>query len=93
MKRNSIMASFLKKNIVEYQNITLKRIASMSNPKFLILLQNLLKSISWLFLAFVWGLFSNGLVFKMLDSQFMGPVFKTTGWLQGQLSLSSFWGW
>ena len=46
MKRNSIVASFLKKNIVEYQNITLKRIASMSNPKFLILLQDLLKSIS-----------------------------------------------
>ena len=30
----------------------------------------------------------NGVVVKMLDSQFRGPVFKTTGWLQGQLSLS-----
>ena len=29
---------------------------------------------------------------KVLDSQFMSPMFKTTGWLQGQLSLSSFWG-
>ena len=27
---------------------------------------------------------------KALDSQSMGPVFKTTGWLQGRLSLSSF---
>ena len=32
---------------------------------------------------------SNGLVVKALDSQSRGPVFKTTGWLQGQLSLSS----
>ena len=28
----------------------------------------------------------------VLDSQSRGPVFKTTGWLQGWLSLSSFWG-
>ena len=35
---------------------------------------------------------SNGLVVKALDSQSMGPVFKTTGWLQGRLSLSSFRG-
>ena len=33
---------------------------------------------------------SNGLVVKALDSQSRGPVFKTTGWLQGRLSLSSF---
>ena len=32
----------------------------------------------------------NGLVVKALDSQSRGLVFKTTGWLQGQLSLSSF---
>ena len=31
---------------------------------------------------------SNGLVVKALDSQYSGPVFKTTGWLQGRLSLS-----
>ena len=30
---------------------------------------------------------SNGLVIKALDSQSSGPVFKTTGWLQGRLSL------
>ena len=34
-----------------------------------------------------------GLVVKVLDSQSRCPVFKTTGWLQGQLSLSSFRGW
>ena len=34
-----------------------------------------------------------GLVVESLDSQSMGPVFKSTGWLQGQLSLSSFRGW
>ena len=32
---------------------------------------------------------SNGLVVKALDSQSRGPVFKTAGWLQGRLSLSS----
>ena len=32
---------------------------------------------------------SNGLVVKELDSQSRGPVFKTTGWLQVRLSLSS----
>ena len=31
-----------------------------------------------------------GLVVKVLDSKSRGPVFKTTGWLQGRLSLSSF---
>ena len=36
------------------------------------------------------NLWSNGLVVK--DSQSMGPVFKTTGWLQGRLGLSSFRG-
>ena len=34
----------------------------------------------------------NGLVVKVLDSQSRGPVFKTNGWLQGRLSLSSFLG-
>ena len=29
---------------------------------------------------------------KVLDSQSRGPRFETTGWLQGQLSLSSFRG-
>ena len=38
-------------------------------------------------LLMIW---SNGLVVKMLDSQSGGPVFKTTGWLQGRLSLLSF---
>ena len=32
------------------------------------------------------------LVVKALNFQSRGPVFKTTGWLQGQLSLSSFQG-
>ena len=32
----------------------------------------------------------NGLVVKAPDSQSRGPVFKTTGWLQGRLILSSF---
>ena len=35
---------------------------------------------------------SNGLVVRVLDSQSRGPVFKSTGWLQGRLSLSSFRG-
>ena len=34
-----------------------------------------------------------GIVVKALDSQSRGPKFKTAGWLQGQYSLSSFWGW
>ena len=29
------------------------------------------------------SLWCNGLVVKVLDSQSRGPVFKTTGWLQG----------
>ena len=33
-----------------------------------------------------------GLVVKALDSQSRGPGFKSTGWLQGQLGLSSFQG-
>ena len=37
-------------------------------------------------------IWSNGLVVKVLDSQSTSPVFKTTGWLQGWLNLSSFWG-
>ena len=37
-------------------------------------------------------LWSNGLVVKALDSQSRSPVFKTTGWLQGRLSLSFFRG-
>ena len=35
-----------------------------------------------------WYVF-NGLVVKALDSQSRDPMFKTTGWLQGRLSLSS----
>ena len=35
---------------------------------------------------------SSGLVVKALVSQSRGPMFKTTGWLQGRLSLSSFRG-
>ena len=31
-------------------------------------------------------LWSNGLVIKELDSQSSGPMFKTTGWLQGRFS-------
>ena len=38
------------------------------------------------------GGWSNGLVVKALDSQSRGPVFKSTGWLQDRLSLSSFRG-
>ena len=34
-------------------------------------------------------LWSNGLVFKALDHQSGGPGFKSTGWPQGRLSLSS----
>ena len=34
----------------------------------------------------------SGLVVKALRSQSRGPVFKTTRWLQGWLSLSSFQG-
>ena len=32
-------------------------------------------------------------VFKSLDFQSRGHVFKTNGWLQGQISFSSFQGW
>ena len=35
---------------------------------------------------------TNGLVVKALDYQSRGPVLKTTEWLQGGLSLSSFRG-
>ena len=35
---------------------------------------------------------SNGIVVKALDSQSRGSVIKTTGWLQGRFSLSSFRG-
>ena len=34
----------------------------------------------------------NGLVVKALNSRSRGPAFKTTAWLQGRLSLSSFRG-
>ena len=37
-------------------------------------------------------LWTNSLVVKVLDSQSRGPAFKTTRWLQSQLSLSSFRG-
>ena len=39
-----------------------------------------------------WKYSNNGLVVKALDCRSSGPVFKTTGWLQSRLSLSSFWG-
>ena len=39
---------------------------------------------------FIDKLGSNGLVVKVLDFQSRDPVFKTTEWLQGRLSLSSF---
>ena len=35
---------------------------------------------------------SNGLMVKVMDSQSRGPVFKTTGCLQGRISLSFFRG-
>ena len=35
---------------------------------------------------------SNDLVVKVLHSQCKGPGFKSTRWLEDQLSLSSFWG-
>ena len=40
-----------------------------------------------------WHLWSNGLVVNAVDSQSRSTVFKTIGWLQDWLSLSSFWGW
>ena len=43
----------------------------------------------YIYIFFLW---SNGLVVKMMDSRSRGSVFKTTGWLQGRLSLSSFRG-
>ena len=39
------------------------------------------------------GVNLNGLVVKVLDSQSRSLMVKTIGWLQGQLSLSSFRGW
>ena len=42
--------------------------------------------------CFMWTLRSKGLVVKALDSQSRVPVFKTTGWLQVRLSLSSLRG-
>ena len=42
--------------------------------------------------VYVSCLWSNGLVVKALDSQSRVPVIKTTGWLQGRVSLSSFQG-
>ena len=41
-------------------------------------------------LRFLSGLWSHDLVVKAVDSKSRGPGLKTTGWLQGQLSLSSF---
>ena len=38
------------------------------------------------------SIWANGLVVKALDSQSKVPTFKTTEWLQGRLSLSSFRG-
>ena len=42
--------------------------------------------------VFLLNLWNNGLVVKTLDSQSRGPMFKSTGWLQGRLSLSSLVG-
>ena len=50
----------------------------------------LLSSLILLLYTLLW---SNGLVVKALDSQSRGLMFKTTGWLKGQFSLSSFRGW
>ena len=36
------------------------------------------------------AIWSDGLVVKALDFQSGGPEFKTSGWLQGQLRISSF---
>ena len=36
------------------------------------------------------AIWSDGLVVKALDVQSGGPEFKTSGWLQGQLRISSF---
>ena len=51
---------------------------------------------TWIFrIIALWGIYSlwsNDLVVKALDCQSRVPVFKTTGWLQGRLSLSSFRG-
>ena len=44
------------------------------------------------FFFFDESFFADGRVVKSLDSQSRGPVFKTAGWLQGRLSLSSFRG-
>ena len=51
------------------------------------------KSNKKFYLPYLFNIFlSNGLVVKALDSQSRGPVFKTTGLLQGRLSRSSFRG-
>ena len=49
--------------------------------------QSIIKDTKTCFLNIIWN---NGLVVKALDSQSRGPMFKTTGWFQAQLSLSSF---
>ena len=64
--------------------------------------QWILKTILWRHSYSIWfaksyserysQIWSNGLEVKVLDSQSRGPLFKTTEWLQGRLSLSSFQG-
>ena len=54
--------------------------------------QNLVLSLRFSLFTATCASWSNGVVVKALDSQFRGPVFKTSGWLQGWLSLSSFRG-
>ena len=53
---------------------------------------NLVRGVSAWAVSLLRYLWSYSLVVKALDSQSRGPVFKTTGWLQGRLSLSSFRG-
>ena len=52
--------------------------------------QSIIKDTKTCFLNIIWN---NGLVVKALDSQSRGPMFKNTGWLQAQLSLSSLRDW
>ena len=46
----------------------------------------------WAFDTEKWSNLNNDLVVKALESESRCPVFKTTGWLQGRLSISSFRG-
>ena len=51
-----------------------------------------LAKLTQLSIVYILAYSPKALVVKVLDSQSRGPLFKTTGWLQGRLSLSSFWG-